>query len=138
MKLTYEEAKKTFSLDGDGELVWACRKPGVRPGKPAGFAFNGGRYVTVDWRRVMVKRIVWLLSTGQWPEGRLYHRDGNPQNCRFSNLSQSKFEAKPSAPRAEIVDLPTGELLVRSYGRAYFSSDDPVQVLAAVSRLLVN
>lgn len=137
MKLTYEEAKSAFALDESGDLVWNCKKPGVRPGMPAGFAFNGGRYVTFNWKRVVAKRVVWLLTTGTWPTKRLYHLDGDAQNCRFSNLTTQKVKST-SGPLLVLDRLPGGEVRAVSNGRVVAVSADRAKVLAVVANLLLN
>lgn len=89
-KLSYQSASRMFRYDdATGQLLWAQRRPGVRLMKPAGGAVNGMRYVMVDGERFKVKDIVWLLKTGAWPAGRLYHVDRNKMNCAYENLSRS-------------------------------------------------
>lgn len=39
-------------------------------------------------KRVRVSSMVWYKETGQWPLSYIYHKDGNPNNCVFSNLTR--------------------------------------------------
>lgn len=39
-------------------------------------------------RNVLVHRIIWAMTTGEWPADQLDHRDTNKQNNAFANLRE--------------------------------------------------
>lgn len=63
-----------------------------RTGKPCeSYIVSGGkRYLAVRYhgRAFFLHRVVWLLVTGFWPDRKLVHKDGDPENNRFDNLEE--------------------------------------------------
>ncbi len=43
-------------------------------------------YVSINSKKYLVHRVIWLLVTGEWPAADIDHRDGNPANNRWENL----------------------------------------------------
>lgn len=137
MKLTYEQAVELFRYDEKrGLLLWYCRRAGVRPGMAAGFMLNGCKYVTVDGERVMVKKVVWLLTRGEWPNGRVYHLDGNAENCKNENLTDSRAKNGQRKGEVRIIPGPGGFRLVYA-GKTVSTDPDIEKTLAAARALLV-
>jgi HNH endonuclease len=91
-ELTALRARELFAYDPDsGALVWKLRSgQGVRndlASTLAGAAHKDGYIaVTVDGRKYLAHRVVWLMLTGEWPTGEIDHRDGNRANNAWSNL----------------------------------------------------
>jgi hypothetical protein len=52
---------------------------------------NSSGHLRVQYRgkKYLVHRLVWLISTGNWPKDQLDHLDGNPGNNRLSNLREA-------------------------------------------------
>jgi hypothetical protein len=86
--VTLDRARYLFSLEPCGDLRWRVnRKGGVKAGDPVG-CDNGRGYLrtSVDGRQVLVHRLVWLLTHGEWPTFEIDHRDRNTRNNDPSNL----------------------------------------------------
>lgn len=135
--MNWKEAKEQFKYCSEtGELLWFCRKPGIRPGMKAGYLFKGNKYVTVNGARVMAKNIVWLLRTGALPKSPLYHVDGDRTNTRFENLTTRKV--KPSRA-GQGINIQKGRdgLTLSAEGKTLATGANPEEVLAAVRALLV-
>jgi hypothetical protein len=85
--LTAEYASKIFSLDqATGVLTWKRSFDSIRAGELAGWLQDGYIRIEVGGRVYFAHNIVWLMTTGEWPEGKLDHRDRQRSNNRFSNL----------------------------------------------------
>ena len=71
-----------------GLLYWRRRRGGIsRTDIPAGGVdLRGYRHVKILGKVYRIHRLVWLIETGEWPEGDLDHIDQNKANNRFSNL----------------------------------------------------
>ena len=86
--VTLTRARELFVLDDDGVLRWRMnRKGGVKAGDPVG-CDNGRGYLrtSVDGRQVLVHRLVWLVTHGEWPASELDHIDRDTKNNRPGNL----------------------------------------------------
>ena len=58
-------------------------------GKPSGYVDSHGRSViNLKGRRYYANRIAWMWVTGKWPRGRVWHKDGDPTNFKWSNLDE--------------------------------------------------
>lgn len=88
------EAKLRHCLSYDpetGVLIWSnpqarCRKPGDVVGSPA----RGGHLkFGIDGKTLLVHRVCWFLHRGQWPIGKLDHRDGNGGHNCILNLREA-------------------------------------------------
>lgn len=83
--LTAERARQLFAYDSEtGIMHW---KIGPRVGRVAGsLCQNGYLYVRSGGVLRLVHRLAWLIVKGEWPLGRLDHRDTCTTNNTFSNL----------------------------------------------------
>ena len=105
--LDYEKAKRTFRYEPEtGKLFWAESRPredfttvagcniwnGQFAGKEVACRHNCGYLklclTKIDGKRkeYLAHRVIWLLTTGDWPENDIDHIDGNRSNNRISNL----------------------------------------------------
>jgi hypothetical protein len=109
---TKEEIKR-WLLDAyeyrDGIVVW--RRDSTRGIKRGDSVYVGPRskgYLSVKVntkprRSEQLHRVVWLLVHGDWPPGKLDHRDLDKANCRIENLrpaTSSQNGANRLSPRA--------------------------------------
>lgn len=103
---TVDRLRQLFSYDATtGVLYWNIPKSNrVKSGDVAGCAkgrvANQHLAVSIDGRSYKVHRVVWCMSTGEWPTSSLDHKDGNPFNNRLSNLrecssSENSFNRGP-------------------------------------------
>ncbi len=91
MTLTLEEAKALFRYCPDtGRLLNVTDRRRARAGEEAGWVhYSGGktyRSVTAKGKKYLAHRVVWLLLTGEFPEGDVDHEDGNGLNNLSTNL----------------------------------------------------
>jgi hypothetical protein len=85
--LNAECAWKIFDLDQSiGILTWKRSHDSIRAGDQAGYFHDGYIRVEVAGRVYFAQNIIWLMTTGEWPEGTLDHRDRQRSNNRFDNL----------------------------------------------------
>lgn len=79
-----------LELGPDGMPVF--KKPHRK--KPAGYpalrndssGARGGLTGSINSKRLSCSVAVWYLTTGKLPDGKISFKDGNNQNCKFSNL----------------------------------------------------
>lgn len=80
----------------EGAFYWKANPPGCskslvrqRAGtSPRWWSRSEGPQIKALGKRVRVSSMVWYKETGQWPISYIYHKDGNPNNCKFSNLTR--------------------------------------------------
>lgn len=72
-----------------GSLKYKCNvgrlnRVGMEAGSPAA---HGLRVVTINGKRAYAHRIAWMMYTGEWPTGILYHtnRDSDRSNLTITN-----------------------------------------------------
>ena len=94
--LTQDEVRKLFDYDPEtGEVRWKVERYRKHPGDIAGcvYTVDGKRYkrvsVSVNYRRYLLHRIIWLWVTGCWPIDELDHIDGDATNNRWANLREA-------------------------------------------------
>lgn len=96
--IPFERASELFCYDGQTGLVKFVT--GEKAGQLAGFSDASGYLkVKVADKIIAIHRLIWLLETGEWPQGIIDHIDGNPLNNTWSNLrlankSQNSMNAK--------------------------------------------
>ena len=71
------------------ELPRGCSRAflGQRAGTSPRWGRQEGPQIKALGKRVRVSAMVFKMETGNWPMSYLYHKDGNPNNCHFSNLT---------------------------------------------------
>lgn len=101
LEMTYEQARALFRYDPkSGRLFWKERPRemfsdnfhwkmwnGRYAGKRA-FNLRGSSYrrVTVMGVTILAHRLIWLMQTGNWPEGHVDHINGVKKDNRWENL----------------------------------------------------
>lgn len=70
-----------------GVFEWRVAGRKIRPGLLAGAVIGSGYVrITVDGTTYPGHHLAWLYMTGEWPQERVDHRDGDRSNNAFSNL----------------------------------------------------
>lgn len=78
-----------FYDDQTGEFVWNTTRMNVRPGERAGRVRKDGAYqIGYDGKRYYAGRLAYLLMKGKWPEGTIYHVNGDRTDFRWANLKE--------------------------------------------------
>lgn len=91
-KPTLERLRELFDCDAErGSLRWKISGQGgrgVQKGREAGSARNKGRYryVSVDGSYITVANVIWFMHHGAWATSRLSPINGDPADCRITNL----------------------------------------------------
>lgn len=91
-KLFWRERPASFFTDGEMPAEErASRWNKWRAGQEIAETVLGYKVVNCEpvlgvRRRIQAHRIIWLLETGEWPDGQVDHIDGNRANNLFSNL----------------------------------------------------
>lgn len=85
--IPYLQSLFTYHDVGDGGLVW---KKGRLEGEFAGTVTGDPPElrVRVDGKSYLAAKIVWAITMGHWPEGRLQFDDGDRTNIRIDNLTE--------------------------------------------------
>lgn len=90
--LTHAEACRLFKYDpATGVLINAISRGAVKAGTESGYedtrpSGKSYRIVYAHKRPHLAHRIIWLMQTGEWPNGEIDHQDGNGLNNRWLNL----------------------------------------------------
>lgn len=90
--LDHSELSKILSYDPkSGKLTWKeSIDNAVHPGDEASYTNDAGqRLIKINNHTYRASRIAWFLQNRSWPTGRLSHKDGDQDNLRISNLSDS-------------------------------------------------
>lgn len=117
--------------DGSGRVIW-MRNPARGPrkaGQVASYEHHTG-YRDINYRGARIKEshVVWLLTQGEWPNGRILYRDGDKGNTRIDNLILEGSGINDSGLPPGVVRLETGRYRAQIYkGRRFYlgSFDTP-------------
>jgi len=89
MQITQARVKELFDYREDGELILKARTAyNTRKGDAAGCSSCGYRRTSVDYRRHMNHRLIWLWHYGYLPENRIDHINRNKSDNRIENLRE--------------------------------------------------
>ena len=91
--MNIERIKDVLSYNPDtGEFTWKKQTAKHdRTGKRAGsFDHRGYLIINLDKGDLLGQRVAWILMNGEIPPGRLYFRDKNPSNLKWSNLALNR------------------------------------------------
>lgn len=71
--------------------LWFWRK-GKRYNKFAGHVDRGGyHHIGIKRQQYLASRLAVLYMTGAWPAAFVDHKDGNPQNNKWTNIRQASY-----------------------------------------------
>ncbi len=93
-KISVERVKEVLDYNPEtGAIVWKkntakCDRVGDEAGKKPGY--HGHRIISLDKRDYLAQRLAWAIMTGRFPSGRLFFKDGDKLNLKWSNLSVTK------------------------------------------------
>src|SRR3990167_8194498 len=97
-RITAVEARRLFAYDPDTGVVTrrVNINGGGKAGSVAGALFDGRGHlgVLVDYERLYLHRVIWLIVIGEWPVADVDHRDGDPANNRWANLREATRSQK--------------------------------------------
>lgn len=83
-----KEMQNCWEVSDNGKLIWQRDAAyGVDEGDEAGYLNKEGHYrVQLGGLEYQGARVIWAISHGKWPTGRLHYRDGNRSNTKLTNL----------------------------------------------------
>lgn len=91
-----EEVRELFDYNQEtGVLVWKIERYRKHPGDIAGckHILKSKNYrrvsISINYRRYLAHRIIWLWMTGVWPEMEIDHKDGDGWNNSWDNLREA-------------------------------------------------
>ena len=92
MTITKKRLKDVLSYNAEtGIFTWnvnlrgKAAKIGFVAGTPS---IRGSVHITVDGKKYLAHRLVWLYIYGEFPDDMLDHIDGNPLNNKITNLRE--------------------------------------------------
>lgn len=98
LDVTAEEARQMLSYEPEtGLLRWKVERYRKHAGDIAGCSHtckNGYRRVTIsiNYKRYLAHRIIWLIVKGVWPENEIDHEDNDGVNNRWKNLREATHD----------------------------------------------
>ena len=83
-----EKVREIFDYDSEtGDLTWKQTfNKFMKVGKVAGSKQATGVLIGLFGKLIPARRLVWAWHHGEWPEGNIRSKDGNPLNHRIENL----------------------------------------------------
>lgn len=94
--LTQQQVRDLFDYSPDaGLLIWKVERYRKHPGDVAGciHKIKNKDYwcvsVSVNYKRYLAHRIIWLWVTGEWPDKEIDHKDRDGTNNRWLNLRKA-------------------------------------------------
>jgi hypothetical protein len=91
-----------FDYDTTGHLIWRSKSLSSLENETVGARFagtrhsNGDVYITLNGRKVVAKRLIWIWHYGDLPRNYvLDHLDGDKRNTRIENLAPKVFRYIP-------------------------------------------
>lgn len=88
-KPTPERLREMLEYDPHtGDLTWRVSRPHIRRGDDAGALTSRGHILlSVDGCRLAATQAIWAMVHGEYPTRRIQHKDKDPTNLRFENLT---------------------------------------------------
>jgi hypothetical protein len=120
MKISATQLKGFLKYNKNtGEFFWRDDRGRVRAGQKAGSPHIQG-YIQIKIDRVLYRahRLAWLYVYGEWPIGRLDHKDNRPSNNRIKNLRKATH-SQNMANRKLNINSGTGVKGVSARGGKY-------------------
>lgn len=112
--LTAARARELLSYDPEtGFVTWRTSYRSMRTGERAGTPHVAGYWrIGVAGEKHLLHRVAWLLSTGDWPKGKIDHINGVTTDNRLSNLRDVShavnIQNQRTAQRAKQSGMPLG------------------------------
>lgn len=96
LPITKERVLELFQYNREtGEFRWkVARRGGAGIGQLAGSVDktkSNYRWIRIEGVDYLAHRLVWFIETGECPAGIIRFKDGNRQNCAFSNLRDARY-----------------------------------------------
>ena len=152
MKPTPEYLAECFHLAADGTLIWKVRPRShfssesrwkavnkAKAGKVAGNPHrNGNVRVGIDGQSFYAQVLVWLLTTGQWPQGKIIHVNGDkgcnaPGNLREVSYGDAAATGGLRKSQGVVKVAPSGRYVARVSG-SHAGTFDTLEEAAAVQQ----
>ena len=132
-RITIDELRQLLDYNPmTGDLIWKQRpdpSPGWNTryaGTIAGHEVNGGRLVHIYRRTYRAHRLIWALTTGQWPRLTIDHKNRDWRDNRLANLREAT-PIQQSHNRGRTTSLPKGVRRQRNRFIAVIGSFDTAQ-----------
>ena len=112
INIGYDEAHRKYHYDSVTGVVTNRQTGKVYESR----SLTGSLTMAVKGRTVPVHRMAWFLYYGEWPAGRLYHKDGDLSNNAITNLELHQdrdIDTKDQRKRAH--GMPTYEEIAAYY-----------------------
>lgn len=98
--MTAKKARRLLSYNKrTGLLRYRVDRYRARAGGIAGYATARGTRIGIDYRSYYAHRLAWLIVTGRWPREMIDHKNGNPNDNRWSNMREASAALNSSNRR---------------------------------------